>query len=280
MSSNVEPFRVRTLHETATVSLARFDHPHAAHVPAEFSAHETVQQYQINVVESGFFRLRYGRREWTLGPGTVFINRPTDEYRFGHLEHVQPDTCLRVEFLGEMADQFAGVFERLSLVRPRSNRLDWLGVQLGAIAAHDPQLALESVATEMLEAASTPSAGTRHLYRADQLKWYGQRVGAACELIKANPAAHHSILRLSSEVSMSPFQFARVFRELVGIPPHQYLVRRRLARARELLQADMTVTDACYAAGFNNLSHFVRSFRRAFGVSPSRLKATTSVQRQ
>ena len=79
---------------------------------------------------------------------------------------------------------------------------------------------------------------------------------------------------------MSPFQFARVFRELVGIPPHQYLVRRRLARARELLQADMTVTDACYAAGFNNLSHFVRSFRRAFGVSPSRLKATTSVQRQ
>ena len=274
MSSNVEPFRVRTLHGTPAVSLARFDHPHGAHVPAEFSARETVQQYQINVVEAGFFRLRYGRREWTLGPGSVFINRPTDEYRFGHISHVQPDTCLRVDFLGEMAEQFAGEFERLSLVRPRSNRLDWLVVQLSSLAAHDPQLALESVATEMLEAASTTSAESGHLYRASQLKWYGQRVGAARELIKANPAAPHSILRLSSEVSMSPFQFARVFRELVGIPPHQYLIRQRLARARDLLQADVTVTEACYATGFNNLSHFVRSFRRAFGVSPSRMKAT------
>ena len=259
------------LRQTPTISLARFDHPHRARVPVEFSARETVEQYQINVVESGFFRLRYGRREWTLGPGTVFINRPTDEYRYGHLEHVQPDTCLRVDFLGELAHRFTDLFQSLPIVLPRNNRLHWLAVQLGGVASDDPQLALESVATEMLDAAST-TTGSAHLYRADQLKWYGQRVGAACELIKANPAADHSILRLSSEVSMSPFQFARVFRELVGVPPHQYLIRHRLARARQLLEEGMSVTDACYATGFNNLSHFVRSFRRAFGVAPSSVK--------
>ena len=275
MSSNVEPFRVRTLHEAPDVSLVRFDHPHGG-LPTEFSAHETSEQYQINVVQSGFFRLRYGRREWTLGEGSFFISRPTDEYRYSHVKHLLPDTCLRVDFCGERSEEVADLFNRLSLVLPGSNRLSWLAVQLSAVAADDPELALESVATEMLEAASTTGDASRHLYRANQLKWYGRRIGAARELMDADPAAHHSLWRLASEVSMSPFQFARVFRELVGVPPHQYLIRLRLARARVLLQSGTTVTDACYAAGFNNLSHFVRSFHRAFGVSPSRMRPTNS----
>jgi AraC family transcriptional regulator len=276
VSSNVEPFRVRTLRETPNVSLSLFDHPHGAQLPTEFSAHEAVEHYQINVVESGFFRLRLGRSVWTLGAGSIFLARPTDEYRYSHVKHVQHDTCLRVDFFGEMANQLADVFDPLSLVLPGTNRLGWLAIQLAAVAADDPELALESVATEMLEAASTTSGASRHLYRADQLKWYGRRIGAARELMDADPAAHHSLWRLSSEVSMSPFQFARVFRELVGIPPHQYLIRLRLSRARDLLQSGMAVTDVCYAVGFNNLSHFVRSFHRAFGVAPSRLKKSAA----
>ena len=70
---------------------------------------------------------------------------------------------------------------------------------------------------------------------------------------------------------MSPFRFARVFRDLTGIPPHKYLVRARLMRARALLRTGTSVTNACYAVGFNNLSHFIRSFRRTFGDAPSRL---------
>ena len=75
---------------------------------------------------------------------------------------------------------------------------------------------------------------------------------------------------------MSVFLFARVFRELVGMPPHKYLVHGRLNRARDLLRSGMPVTDVCYAAGFNNLSHFIRTFRAYFGVLPSKLKASSS----
>ena len=260
------------LRETPTVSLARFDHPHGARLPTAFSAHEAAEQYRINVVESGFFRLRHGRREWTLGPRSVFLSRPTDEYRYSHVRHVQPDTCLRVDFCSEMAEQLADIFADLSLVLPNTNRLGWLAMQLGGVTETDPEMALESVATELLESASTATAASRHLYRAEQLKWYGRRIGAARELMDADPAAHHSLWRLSSEVSMSPFQFARVFRELVGIAPHQYLLRLRLSRARNLLESGSTVTDTCYATGFNNLSHFVRSFHRAFGVAPSKIR--------
>jgi len=72
---------------------------------------------------------------------------------------------------------------------------------------------------------------------------------------------------------MSPFHFARVFRELVGTPPHRYLLTVRLARAAALLREGTTVTDTCFAVGFGNFSHFIRLFRRTFGVSPSHFSA-------
>ena len=272
VSTNVEPFRLHAVRETPSVALMRFDHPHGARLPTGFSAHEAVAQYQINVVESGFFRLRYGRREWTLGAGGFFLGRPTDEYQYSHLRHVQPDTCLRIDFSSAIADELADPFGDLPLVLPPTNRLAWLRLQLASVAADDPELALEGVASELIEAAFGTSEASAHFYGSAQLKWYGERIGAARELMDADPAAAHSLWRLSSEVSMSPFQFARVFRELVGISPHKYLVRLRLERARDLIQSGSSVTDSCYAVGFNNLSHFVRSFHRAFGVAPSRMK--------
>jgi AraC-like DNA-binding protein len=50
-------------------------------------------------------------------------------------------------------------------------------------------------------------------------------------------------------------------------------MRVRLLRAAQRLRAGAGVTDTCYATGFNNLSHFIRTFRRTLGVPPSRFGA-------
>jgi AraC-like DNA-binding protein len=56
---------------------------------------------------------------------------------------------------------------------------------------------------------------------------------------------------------------------VVGVTPHQYLVRCRLRHAARLLAEDArSVTDIAYQVGFTDLSNFVRSFHRAAGVSP------------
>jgi AraC-like DNA-binding protein len=269
VTPNVEPFRVRPLRETARVSLTRFDHPSGARLPTAFSAHEAAEQFRINVVERGTFRLKQGRRDWTLGAGSIFLSRPGDEYRYAHLRHVEADTCLVVGFSASAAGELESVFQRLPLVLPATNRLAFLRLQLSSLTSRDPELALDTVAYECVDAARKSGDDRRHLYRSEQLRWYAQRINAARELMDADPAAQLSLHQLSSAVAMSPFRFAHVFRELVGMPPHKYLIGRRLLRARDLLRSGRSVTDVCYTVGFNNLSHFIRSFRRHFGVVPS-----------
>jgi AraC-like DNA-binding protein len=263
------------LGESPRVSLARFDHPPGAALPTTFSAHQAAERFRINVVERGTFRLRYGRREWTLGAGAIFLSRPADEYRYSHVRHVEPDTTLRLEFSESLGAELADVFNDLPLVPPPSNRLAFSRLQLCS-TADSAEMSLDTLACELLDAARNAVDG-RHLYRPKQLQWYAQRIGAAREVMEADPTAQHSLWQLSSQVAMSPFLFARVFRELMGAPPHKYLLRLRLERARSLLQSGMSVTDACYAVGFNNLSHFIRTFRRHFGCLPSETRPSRAV---
>jgi transcriptional regulator GlxA family with amidase domain len=63
--------------------------------------------------------------------------------------------------------------------------------------------------------------------------------------------------------------FARAFRTSVGMPPHRYLVERRVARARELLAStNMPLAEIALAAGFSDQSHFARRFREHVGTTP------------
>ena len=71
------------------------------------------------------------------------------------------------------------------------------------------------------------------------------------------------------EAGLSPFHFLRLFSQVLGVTPHQYLVRSRLRRAARLLaDDDRAVTDVAFDVGFGDLSNFVRTFHRAAGVSP------------
>jgi AraC-like DNA-binding protein len=211
-----------------------------------------------------------------LGSGCVFLSRPDDVYRYAHLPDIEPDTCLSVSLSRTLSSEFWQGLGCLPLVPPITNRLRFLQLQLGSIVRDDIGLRLEMLACEFVDAITEAPTNKRHLYRASQLKWYADKIHAARELMDMNSASQHSLLHLSSHVAMSPFLFARLFRELIGLPPHKYLLRLRLAYARSLLQAGTSVTTTCYAAGFNNLSHFIRTFRRYFGLAPSRAKRSTN----
>jgi AraC-like DNA-binding protein len=85
----------------------------------------------------------------------------------------------------------------------------------------------------------------------------------------------------AAQAGVSPFHFLRLFSSVLGVTPHQYLVRSRLRHAARLLADDgRAVTDVAYDVGFADLSNFVRTFHRAAGVSPLKFRQASRGMRK
>jgi AraC-like DNA-binding protein len=97
----------------------------------------------------------------------------------------------------------------------------------------------------------------RHLLRARDL--VDRRYGEALDLRV-----------LAREANVSPRHFSRSFRRVFGETPYQYLLSRRLERARHLLRTtEMTVGEICLEVGFTSVGSFTTTFTRHVGVSPT-----------
>ena len=99
--------------------------------------------------------------------------------------------------------------------------------------------------------------------------------------IDANADRPITLERSASRAGLSPYHFLRLFARILGVTPHQYLVRARLRRAARLLAEDArAITDVAFDAGFADLSNFVRTFHRAAGVSPRKFRAAAKGERK
>lgn len=78
---------------------------------------------------------------------------------------------------------------------------------------------------------------------------------------------------VARHLGLSPRHFARAFRQSTGLPPHQWLLRRRIERATVLLRdGDSPLADVAVRCGFADQSHFTSTFRRATGTTPGRYR--------
>jgi AraC-like DNA-binding protein len=91
------------------------------------------------------------------------------------------------------------------------------------------------------------------------------------ELLHAHPEREWTLVTMAGQAGMSRAAFAARFRELVGLPPGQYLTRLRMSRAEDALaRTDATVAKIAAGAGYGNEFAFATAFRRQHGVSPGR----------
>jgi two-component system response regulator YesN len=82
-----------------------------------------------------------------------------------------------------------------------------------------------------------------------------------------------SLDQVAREAGMSKFHFCRVFKGATDLTFREYLARRRIARAVELLQdRDRSLSEICLSVGFKDMSHFSRVFRKLVGQPPSRFR--------
>jgi len=96
------------------------------------------------------------------------------------------------------------------------------------------------------------------------------RLRRVLEYVDAHLDEEISLSTLAHQSGTSPFHFARLFKRRTGLAPHQFIIQKRMERARSLLSdAELSITEVAFRCGFSQQSHFTSTFRRTVGVSPS-----------
>ena len=84
---------------------------------------------------------------------------------------------------------------------------------------------------------------------------------------------------MAEVVGLNSYHFARQFKAATGLPPHQYVILRRVERARHLLQGggDLPLAEVAGSAGFSDQSQFTHHFKRMVGVTPGQFRMSARI---
>jgi AraC-like DNA-binding protein len=108
-----------------------------------------------------------------------------------------------------------------------------------------------------------------------------RRLLRAKDRMDAAPHEEWPVRRLARVSGVSEAHFARSFKEAFGVPPHRYLLTRRIERATALLrETDRAITEIAFETGWSSLGTFGRTFRDVTGLTPGDFRAREKAARQ
>jgi len=266
-----------TIDSSASISVIEYRCTAQLHEQPFVECHDS---YSVSYVCKGTFGYRARGRSYDLVTGSTLVGRTGDEYACTH-EHGCGDECLSIRLGPELAGSIgalSGVWQSRG-VAPLPE-LMVLGELAQAAIEERSDVGVDeaglSFAARFVEVVTgkrqpAPNVSPRDRRRAvETALWLDEHAHEQIDLAAA-----------ARQANLSAFHFLRVFERVIGATPHQYLMRARLRRAARLLAADSRpITEVAFDAGFGDLSNFVRSFRRAAGLSPRRFRQAARGERK
>jgi AraC-like DNA-binding protein len=241
---------------------------------------EQFRCHSVSYVRKGSFGCQNRGRTFDLVTGSVLVGFPGDEYVCTH-EHVCGDECLSFHLAPELVEAVGDHPDAWRVgAAPPLPELMVLGELAQASASGGSDIGLDEVghifASRFVDAMSGRTRKPVAVKARDR-----RRAVETALWIEANSHREIDLDAAASQAGISPFHFLRLFANVLGVTPHQYLVRSRLRRAAQLLaDEDISITDVAYDVGFGDLSNFVRTFHRAAGVSPTSFRAAARGNRK
>lgn len=221
----------------------------------------------VAVVVEGTFQYRGRRGSELMSAGSLLVNDYGESFECAH-HYGTGDRCVSFQFTPEFLDR-AEIRSGFPVHRipPVREIAPWIvDAELALSSPH--RVAFEELASGLLDyvcdALDGGSAVRRSPSAADE-----RRITQALRYIEANVGEALSLERLASVAKMSGFHFLRVFKQVTGVTPHQYIVRVRLREAAlRLRSGSVPVLAVALDTGFRDLSNFNHAFRAEFGTSP------------
>lgn len=239
--------RVRKI-PTATPEL------HAARTIVDQSFSGIKEAFLITRCEGGRSDVWTHGKAWRITPGTIVLHQPGDVQRSIAREGrtaYQAICVVPAAVLGATRMQSV-----LAAGDPRSAPFHRLH---DAVAAGAERFTLECLLAEALGAmAAFPDVRDLH----------SRPVRRALELVRERYAEALTLDDLAAHAGLDKFHLCRAFRRQVGMPPHAYLTRLRVLRAKELLAAGVRPSEVAPQVGLYDQSQLNRHFRRIVGLTP------------
>jgi AraC-like DNA-binding protein len=229
---------------------------------------EVHDSFSIAYVRKGTFGCRARGRSFELVTGSILVGHPGDEYICTH-EHLGGDECLSFHFAPALVEEIGYRPEVWrSVCVPPLPELIVLGELAQAALEGKSEIGLDEFGM-LLAARFVAIVSDSRREPAEARACDRRRAVEAALWLDANANLQIDLESTAAEFGLSPFHFLRLFAKVLGVTPHQYVIRSRLRRAARLLADDARqITEVAYDVGFDDLSNFVRTFHRAAGISP------------
>jgi AraC family transcriptional regulator len=240
--------------------------------PADRPFEEQHDGICIAAVTQGTFQYRSTQGAALLVPGALLLGDDRHCFECGH-DHGTGDRCLSFHFTPDFFQTVAA--RRITFTTPSLPPLPALiPIIAAAEAARDDGDTTELEETAIRLAGVVATALTGATRTAPTSRRDERRVSDVLRAIEEGADEPLPLADLAGQVAMSPYHFLRTFRSVVGLTPHQFILRTRLHRAAvSLRRSGDSISSIAFASGFNDLSTFNRRFRRFIGLSPGAYRA-------
>jgi len=233
----------------------------------------------IAVVLAGTFQYRSALGSTMMTPGSLMLGNSGQSFECGHT-HGEGDRCVSFWFAPDHFERLAAdararqaaprfTINRLPPLRHLSPLVARIALSVDALSVADSEeTPWEELSITLAGRTVQLSAGVP-LNRGVSPLNAEAMVARAARMIDRYPASSWTLGALAQAAGLSRYHFLRTFDRLIGVTPHQYVLRTRLRHAAmRLVREAGSVVDIALDCGFGDVSNFNHAFRTEFGVSP------------
>ena len=250
--------------------------------PDDRSFEEQHTSCTIAVVLAGTFQYRSALGHALMSPGSLMLGNQGQCFECGH-EHGEGDRCVSFWYAPDY-------FERLAAdAGARGAGVNFSTPRIPPLRSLSPLIARAALGVANADRVPWEEFGVRLAARTIRLVSGASsdpdglppnaesRVSRAVRKIDRHPDEALTLANLARGAGLSPYHFLRTFERLMGVTPHQYVLRARLREAAIRLAVEPgNVLDIALDCGFGDVSNFNRAFRTEFGVSPRDYRRATA----
>lgn len=255
---------IRVISLPAIEGLALFETSRLTHsIPRQY-----YDKYVITLVNAGYGRIVYRGALREFATGSAFLLHPGEPLE-GSCEH---KSSLILQLDPATLHGRAPLQSRDGVTLDNPSVIAAVRRMFGAAWLECSQLERTAIVEQSLECIAGPDQ-TSHASRPQRREQLAVR--RTREYIDSHFEREISLIELARVAKLHPSYLNRVFRQQLGLPPHEYQSVRRVRRASELVLAGHSLFAAASAVGFFDQSHLNRHFSRIFGFAPSVFTRTT-----